>query len=544
MHRNFVFDNIDHALPNLFNVLLKGGDEVGSRNGRVTELTHVGITLNRPTQREITVRGRKANLAAQIAETMWVLSGRNDIEFLSHYLPRAKDFSDDGKTWRGGYGPRLRAWKSKPAASMTSGDLVVDQVAYVADLLKKDALTRRAVIAIYDPAIDSADGKDIPCNDFIIFTNRNGVLDMAVTIRSNDLMWGWSGINAFEWSVLQELVAADVGIGVGALHFNIASLHLYQQHWKKGRDVSENSPVVPRNVQDSPRLKIPEGSTFNGLAQRWFHVEAQIRLGSLKTEHRADVLQDIYNFPEPMMQSWLRVLAWWWTADEVFLYPLANTRLYFATQEGLQPPQRVVTPKPPEEPRCPKCGTTMTTSGGRTPLKCIAAVCNYTPSEGEEKSFIDRVCDLHIEKDAAYGGSWKKRGELFSIIPNIARKVDRLGGAETSDETSADTAIDLFVYLAKYRMWLENPSTPVARVNALMREVSERTTLIRDSRPNETVTRILKHDFEELLGFVESRNKDAVRTIVNRMIDNAHELARRLDWQAHNQGRVWKGYDQ
>jgi thymidylate synthase len=54
--------------------------------------------------------GRNNNVFAQLAETAWVLAGRNDLAFLGHYLPRVADFSDDGRTWRGAYGPRIRRW--------------------------------------------------------------------------------------------------------------------------------------------------------------------------------------------------------------------------------------------------------------------------------------------------------------------------------------------------------------------------------------------------------------------------------------------------
>lgn len=67
--------------------------------------------------------------------------------------------------------------------------------------------------------------------------------------------------------------------------------------------------------------------------------------------------------------------------------------------------------------------------------------------------FIDYVCQLHAEKHAVYGDSWKRRGEQVAILANIARKIDRLGVGGAGD-TSADTAIDALVYLAKYRLWL------------------------------------------------------------------------------------------
>jgi thymidylate synthase len=66
---------------------------------------------------------------------------------------------------------------------------------------------------------------------------------------------------------------------------------------------------------------------------------------------------------------------------------------------------------------------------------------------------------LHSAKDRMYGRAWKRRGERISMLPNIARKVDRLeeyakAGRSLSDESALDTAVDLYVYVAKYRLWL------------------------------------------------------------------------------------------
>ncbi len=56
------------------------------------------------------------------------------------------------------------------------------------------------------------------------------------------------------------------------------------------------------------------------------------------------------------------------------------------------------------------------------------------------------------EKAAVYGISWRKRGEAFSIVPNVARKVDRLGAPGAGD-TELDTRMDLVNYLALYVGW-------------------------------------------------------------------------------------------
>lgn len=82
-------------------------------------------------------------------------------------------------------------------------------------------------------------------------------------------------------------------------------------------------------------------------------------------------------------------------------------------------------------------------------------------------AFVESVRRLHHLKDAAYQDAWKKRGEVMSIMANIARKVDRLeyvtaGGPTTPDESLIDTAIDLLVYSLKYQTYLADQDGDVA----------------------------------------------------------------------------------
>lgn len=418
------FGNVDDALPRLARRLRADGSEVGSRLGeRTQELLHQQTILTKPWQREVLVPHRGANIAAQIAETMWVLSGRNDIEWLSHYLPRAADFSDDGVTWRGGYGPRLRRWRGY------DGDqFEIDQIRHVVDLLSQDRSSRRAVVSIYDPAVDHAPGKDIPCNDFLSFISRTGRLDLSVFVRSNDLIWGWSGINAFEWSVLQEIVAGILGVQVGSLVFNTTSLHVYDRHWEKARKIEDSAQSTPTGFQDSPRFDLETFwdeplhpiDALDNVIEMWFTFEGSIRNGDPGLKEMID------RFPEPMMRSWLEVLAWYWSGNDRYRRSLEGTRLWAATE---QIPASIL-----EKARQAGAGASkpVTTS-----------------------TFATIVDNLHREKSAAYGDSWKKRGEQMSILANVARKIDRLeGGQSTEDEVIADTAIDLLVYLIKYRLWL------------------------------------------------------------------------------------------
>jgi hypothetical protein len=87
-----------------------------------------------------------------------------------------------------------------------------------------------------------------------------------------------------------------------------------------------------------------------------------------------------------------------------------------------------------------------------------------TPADAE---FCEAVRRLHRAKDAAYRDAWKRRGEVVSILANIARKVDRLeygldGAPATAGESWFDTAVDLLVYCLKYQAYLADADPVLA----------------------------------------------------------------------------------
>jgi len=185
----------------------------------------VALNLTDPTKRILTIPQRLNSLPATAAETLWVLAGRDDMDFLSFYLKRAKDFSDDGKTWRAAYGPRLRG------ALCDTSVHWIDQLAHVVNELREHPNTRRAVITLLWPASDFENftAKDFPCTQSIHFLPRDNRLDLVVFIRSNDILWGLSGVNIFEFTVLHEVVADMVRMPLGSYYHIADSLHYYTE---------------------------------------------------------------------------------------------------------------------------------------------------------------------------------------------------------------------------------------------------------------------------------------------------------------------------
>lgn len=257
------FDTLNQAVGSLMGTLHTSGNTVIVKGKKTLELAPAFFSINQPgINRFPSIKGRGASIFPQVAETLWMLYGLDNIDYLSRYLPRAADFSDDGKVWRAAYGPRLRQWpmykweQPNPGKTPSPQDYArytntsIDQVANVIQLLKKDMDSRQAVMTIWNPALDWVESKDIPCNNWIQFLVRKlpntpeGIyipgLVMNVTVRSNDAMWGFSGINFFEWAILQQYIADAIGVEVGPINWFAGSFHLYEQHYERAKSIHYN----------------------------------------------------------------------------------------------------------------------------------------------------------------------------------------------------------------------------------------------------------------------------------------------------------------
>jgi len=82
---------------------------------------------------------------------------------------------------------------------------IMPQLRRTVNLLHDDPDSRQAVISIYNNLFDQRVTKDTPCTLSLQFLIRDGQLDMIATMRSNDLLWGFSyDINQF--SFIQKLI--------------------------------------------------------------------------------------------------------------------------------------------------------------------------------------------------------------------------------------------------------------------------------------------------------------------------------------------------
>ena len=101
-----------------------------------------------------------------------------------------------------------------------------DQLDKVIELLKSNPRTRQATISIYDGKEIDKYEFDTPCTYAIQFTIQAQHLNMCVTMRSNDLWYGFCN-DQYCFSKLQELVAVETGLLIGNYYHFAHNLHLY-----------------------------------------------------------------------------------------------------------------------------------------------------------------------------------------------------------------------------------------------------------------------------------------------------------------------------
>jgi len=187
----------------------------GVNFGDTKALFNVGFYIENPMDNFILNGERKWNPVYAEAEWQWYLSEDRNINELGRIYGKVpeiwKRMADADGNVNSNYGWQ---WKRN------------DQIDYVIDLLKNQPDTRQAAISIYDCKEHDTFTFDTPCTYAIQFTIVNDRLDMCVTMRSNDLWYGFCN-DQYQFSKLQGLMAFRLGIETGTYFHFAHNLHLY-----------------------------------------------------------------------------------------------------------------------------------------------------------------------------------------------------------------------------------------------------------------------------------------------------------------------------
>ena len=212
---NKVFRTANDAYEYLFDRIIQDGvDFAGTK-----ALFNVGVYITDSQDNKIINRERNWKEDYAEAEWQWYLSGDRNIAKLGDLYGKVPEIwkrmadrqgnvnSNYGYQWQRGY-------------NHTS------QLDYIVNLLKENPETRQACISIYDGKEHPDYKNDTPCTYAIQFTILHGRLDMCVTMRSNDLWYGFCN-DQYCFSKLQKMVSNRLNIEPGVYYHFAHNMHLY-----------------------------------------------------------------------------------------------------------------------------------------------------------------------------------------------------------------------------------------------------------------------------------------------------------------------------
>lgn len=273
-------DNIIHNanfewLSELSWAFNKGNDVTprGQLTKEVLQQTSI-VNMRRPV---ITLPERKLSTKFLGGEAYWILSGDNRVETIAPYNKNIVNYSDDGVTFFGAYGPRI-----------------LSQLDYVIDKLKSDADTRQAVLTIWRE--NPPETKDVPCTVAVHFMIRDHKLNCHVYMRSNDLWLGFP-YDVFNFSMLSHLVCCKLNAFVvenggviiepGMLYHTASSRHIYEQHFEQVEQLIKRYNLADMSIEELKSLEIaetPENMYLSGVYLA--HVLDSLRKDGKSSEYK------------------------------------------------------------------------------------------------------------------------------------------------------------------------------------------------------------------------------------------------------------------
>ena len=215
---NTIMTNIETDFYNAneaFEYFYKTISKYGVKFADTRTLFNIGFAIHRPMLNAIITKKRKWSKEYAEAEWQWYLSGNRNISKLGEIYGKIpeiwKRMADSQGNVNSNYGWQ---WKRN------------DQINYVIDLLKREKYTRQATISIYDGKEHDKFTYDTPCTYAIQFTIVDNRLNICVTMRSNDLWYGFCN-DQYQFSKLQEFVAKEINMDIGTYYHFAHNLHIY-----------------------------------------------------------------------------------------------------------------------------------------------------------------------------------------------------------------------------------------------------------------------------------------------------------------------------
>lgn len=208
----FSGETIDDVMRMVIEEITAHGEHIEPTQAPCTELIGVLVEITNPRAR-LSLTETRGKPFSCLGEFCWYLAASDELAFVEHYIPPYAKHADEGRVV-GAYGPRWFNWRES------------NQVEAVTAQLRSKLDSRQAVIQIFDSSDLVQKHKSIPCTCTLQFFLRGDRLHMLTNMRSNDVYLGLPH-DVFAFTMLQEIIARDLGVELGTYKHAVGSMHLY-----------------------------------------------------------------------------------------------------------------------------------------------------------------------------------------------------------------------------------------------------------------------------------------------------------------------------
>jgi len=235
----------------------EGADREG-RNGKTRSLFGLQMRFNMADGFPA-VTTKKLAFKAVKSELLWFIEGSSDDNRLKelngsertiwtdnaeapYWAPKAKFPGDLGRV----YGVQWRAWQGPNGK-------VVDQLANVIEMIKKDPGSRRLIVSAWNPG--ELDLMALPpCHMFFQFFVANGKLSLFMHQRSCDMFLGVP-FNIASYSLLLHMVAQVTDLTPGEFVHSLGDTHIYHEHFDAVKEQLSREPMPLSTLKLNPAIK-------------------------------------------------------------------------------------------------------------------------------------------------------------------------------------------------------------------------------------------------------------------------------------------------
>ncbi len=212
-------------------ILENGIEETNERTGHKVKALpglHFNITNGFPL-----LSLRKIAPRVFAAEQVWFMLGsRKPVEFIDQYTKIWNDFTNLNGVVNSAYGFRWRNFFGR------------DQIGLLVKMLEKEPSSRHGVVITWDAASDGLNPdlkkKNVPCPLSFTVNIIGGKLHFHTIFRSNDMVVGCP-FDVAGFALMQRILAARLGVGVGVYSHSISNAHIYDVHYEAAQELIHRS---------------------------------------------------------------------------------------------------------------------------------------------------------------------------------------------------------------------------------------------------------------------------------------------------------------